>query len=78
MVSLDAFGLAMDLATGKMQLCLPLLSMLSPAKKTLMLGKMVMSKLGAVGSPLVITLVSTTSEVFEVNFWDLLANIFGT
>ncbi len=35
-----------------------------------MLGSAVMSKLGVVGSPVVITLVSATAEVFETNFWD--------
>jgi len=43
-----------------------------------MLGKVVMSKLGVIGSPLVITLASATLEVSEINFWDLLAVIFRT
>jgi len=43
-----------------------------------MLGSAVTSKLGVVGSPVVITLASTTSEVFEINFWDSIAIIFRT
>jgi len=50
----------------------------SPAKKLLMLGRTLMSELGVVVSPVAITLVSKTSEVFEINFWDSIAIIFRT
>jgi len=45
-----------------------------------MLGSAVMSKLGVVVSPVVITLACTTPEVYEINFWDLdsIANTSGT
>jgi len=51
-----------------------------PAIKSSMLGSVVMSKLGVVGSPVVVTLACAMAEVFEINFWDLdlIANTFGT
>ncbi len=51
----------------------------SPAKKSLMLGSAVMSKLGVVGSPVVITLACATSEVlYKINFWASIAAICRT
>jgi len=45
-----------------------------------MLGEIRMSKLGAIGSPVVKTLACATPEVYKINFWDLdlIANTFRT
>jgi len=46
-----------------------------PANKLLMLGSVITSKLGVIGSPVVITSAFAMSEVYRSNFW-VIVSIF--